>query len=306
MGLVFTTVTYPTAIDTYYNPAVRNLGAGTGYILDLTDDCIANHINTLAESILAIETKLDLTGGDATGFGSIAFTGIAASPANNTIWVDNNVSPNLLRYTNNSAVDFDLLAHGDLSGLTGSDDHTQYALLAGRAGGQSLIGGTASGDDLTFQSTSDATRGDIIVNDQLRAEGGFRLTFDNTLATTEYNGTIMTVTVDDASTVVGNIMFLASDGNYDRADATDMTYMPCTALSLEAGSGSKIIMLHGLYRNTASFAFTQGSVLYASLTTGGLTHTAPSVIGEIVQPVGYAVTADIIYFNPALYWHEVV
>ncbi|KKK59245.1 hypothetical protein LCGC14_3036320, partial [marine sediment metagenome] len=52
--------------------------------------------------------------------------------------------------------------HGLLSGL-GDDDHTQYALLAGRSGGQTLIGGTASGNDLTLQSTSNATRGDILI-----------------------------------------------------------------------------------------------------------------------------------------------
>lgn len=50
--------------------------------------------------------------------------------------------------------------HGALSGL-GDDDHTQYALLAGRSGGQTLIGGTASGDDLTLQSTNHATKGTI-------------------------------------------------------------------------------------------------------------------------------------------------
>ena len=42
--------------------------------------------------------------------------------------------------------------HGSLTGL-GDDDHTQYTLLAGRSGGQTIIGGTGSGDDLTLQST---------------------------------------------------------------------------------------------------------------------------------------------------------
>lgn len=51
--------------------------------------------------------------------------------------------------------------HGGQDGLL-DDDHTQYALLAGRATGQTLIGGTASGDDLTLQSTSHATRGNIL------------------------------------------------------------------------------------------------------------------------------------------------
>lgn len=36
-----------------------------------------------------------------------------------------------------------------------------YALLAGRSGGQTLRGGTASGDDLTLMSTNNATKGSI-------------------------------------------------------------------------------------------------------------------------------------------------
>lgn len=41
-------------------------------------------------------------------------------------------------------------------------DLIQYARLAGRSGGQTLIGGTASGDDLTLSSTSHGTKGTII------------------------------------------------------------------------------------------------------------------------------------------------
>lgn len=48
--------------------------------------------------------------------------------------------------------------HGALTGLTPDDDHTQYALLAGRAGGQTLYGGTAENDDITIHGTSNATR----------------------------------------------------------------------------------------------------------------------------------------------------
>lgn len=54
-------------------------------------------------------------------------------------------------------------AHSALTGL-GADDHTQYALLAGRASGQTLIGGTATTDDLVFRTTSGvgATGSDMI------------------------------------------------------------------------------------------------------------------------------------------------
>jgi hypothetical protein len=44
-----------------------------------------------------------------------------------------------------------------------SDPHTQYALLAGRSGGQHFIGGTASGNNLQLSSTSHGTKGKVIL-----------------------------------------------------------------------------------------------------------------------------------------------
>jgi len=48
--------------------------------------------------------------------------------------------------------------HSALTGLTPDDDHTQYALLAGRTGGQTLYGGDAANEDITIHGTSNATR----------------------------------------------------------------------------------------------------------------------------------------------------
>jgi hypothetical protein len=48
------------------------------------------------------------------------------------------------------------------------DDHPQYALLAGRALGQLLKGGTGAGEHLTLQSTNHATRGWVKSADPLQ------------------------------------------------------------------------------------------------------------------------------------------
>ncbi|HBH97828.1 MAG TPA: hypothetical protein DDX89_08645, partial [Candidatus Omnitrophica bacterium] len=57
--------------------------------------------------------------------------------------------------------------HGAISCLA-DDDHTQYALLAGRSGGQTFKGGTAATENLTLESTANASKGVIVALDPLR------------------------------------------------------------------------------------------------------------------------------------------
>lgn len=57
------------------------------------------------------------------------------------------------------------VSHHTISDLTTFDDHTQYMFLAGRAGGQSLVGGTAASDNLNLESTSNGTKGKILTKD---------------------------------------------------------------------------------------------------------------------------------------------
>jgi hypothetical protein len=58
------------------------------------------------------------------------------------------------------------VVHGDITGLTSGDaGHTQFVMLAGRAGGQDIQGGTAASEDLTLESTSHATKGLVLTKD---------------------------------------------------------------------------------------------------------------------------------------------
>jgi hypothetical protein len=64
-------------------------------------------------------------------------------------------------HTHQSAAEAGQLDHGAaLTGLT-DDDHSGHPWLVGRSGGQTLQGGTDAGDDLTLQSTSNATKGNV-------------------------------------------------------------------------------------------------------------------------------------------------
>jgi len=58
------------------------------------------------------------------------------------------------------------ITHSSLSGLTTGDaGHTQFAMLAGRSGGQTIQGGTAASENLTLESTSHAAKGDVFTKD---------------------------------------------------------------------------------------------------------------------------------------------
>jgi len=132
---------------------------GTG-IVQTTASIQPNSDNTLALGALALRfTSLFLSTGISDGTNSITMAtllslrdinvGVAAGMSifyDGTKWVA-------------SAPDTEI-DHGTISGLL-DDDHPQYALLAGRAGGQTLYGGTAAGEHLVLDSTANASKGYI-------------------------------------------------------------------------------------------------------------------------------------------------
>jgi hypothetical protein len=66
-----------------------------------------------------------------------------------------------------SAPDTEII-HSSVSGLTTGDaGHTQFVMLAGRAGGQAIQGGTAASEFLTLESTAHASKGSIRFKDNL-------------------------------------------------------------------------------------------------------------------------------------------
>lgn len=62
------------------------------------------------------------------------------------------------------------------------------------------------------------------------------------------------------------------------------------------------ILLHGIIRADANFpALTIGAAVYAS-TTGDIVVAQPTTTDHVIRIVGYALTADEIYFNPENDW----
>jgi hypothetical protein len=113
---------------------------------------------------------------------------------------------------------------------------------------------------------------------------------------------VRTYTVDaGATSVFGQALHVDTDGELIVADGdvASAGAMPAIGLAVDAGTGSKRVLLHGLICET-DWNWTVGGIVYVSddpATTEGLTQTALSTSGDQSQVVGIAVTADCIEVN---------
>lgn len=117
------------------------------------------------------------------------------------------------------------------------------------------------------------------------------------------SGLIITGTVDTNAQGVGAPLYMAANGHFVTANATTNATSPCVGLAIETGTGSKKILVHGILR-VDSWNWTTGpgdaSLIYASTSVGVLSQTQPSGTDQVIQPCGWALTADCIYFSPSM------
>lgn len=165
--------------------------------------------------------------------------------------------------------------HGNLAGLS-DDDHTQYALLDGRATGQTIIGGTASGDDLTLETTSDGTKGDYIFSEMtsagvLQNTSGGVVTGGNTVAiaqggtgqtaqTAAFDALAPTTTKGDVIVHNGSDNIRLAIGTNDHvltADSGEASGVKWAAAG--AGGSSYVYLRDEKTQNTAGGTFTSGA-----------------------------------------------
>ena len=104
-------------------------------------------------------------------------------------------------------------------------------------------------------------------------------------------------------------LYLAANGQYYLAVASADTTCPCTAIAAETGSGSKKVIVGGLIRDDSWSLVTgpgkSGLVYLDPSTAGAITQTKPSVSGQQIQVLGYAITSHILKFAPSLLLIEV-
>jgi len=116
------------------------------------------------------------------------------------------------------------------------------------------------------------------------------------------SGIVIEATVGENVTI-GQCLYLKSDGKYWKtdADASATTLGKLAAALGTIAADATGALLESGYVRDDTWNWTIGGVVYVSTTVGEFTQTAPSGAGDVVRIVGYAVTADVIYFDPAAF-----
>jgi hypothetical protein len=131
-------------------------------------------VATRAINLLWVEpagSDRDVTFKDPGANDAVVYENLAQTLTNKTI-----DTPTITDFTNaqhdhSNVVNGGSVDHSDITNPDATDDHAQYVKGAGRASGQTIIGGTAASESLTLESTSDGTKGTIIALDNIVMSG---------------------------------------------------------------------------------------------------------------------------------------
>jgi len=128
------------------------------------------------------------------------------------------------------------------------------------------------------------------------------LSFDPAVAVNNVSGITATFTAGEDVLRGAVCYFKAGDSKMWHADANLTALMPVVAMAAAdiAEDAAGLFLLQGFCHDADSFpTWDITGRLYVSGTPGVPTQTAPSSDGDFVQDLGWAVSADAVYFNPS-------
>ena len=116
------------------------------------------------------------------------------------------------------------------------------------------------------------------------------------------NGPQTAILASGYSSTIMDLVYLGSSSKWLEADADATgTSINLLGIAMEAKTDTQAmnVALPGSFVRDDTWAWTPGVPLYISNTLGAITATKPTGSGDVVRTVGYAVTADVIFFNPS-------
>lgn len=184
-----------------------------------------------------------------------------------------------------------------MSGIVGNNTNRSSGLVKAAVVGADAISGTELADNAC--DSEHYTDGSID-SEHLSATA---LALDATPASDHTANGPQTSTLNAGyGSAIMDLVYLNSNGKWLEADAdATATSINLLGMALEAKTDGQAmnVALAGSFVRDDTFNWTIGVPLYISGTLGAITATKPTGSGDVVRTVGYAVTADVIFFNPS-------
>jgi hypothetical protein len=135
------------------------------------------------------------------------------------------------------------------------------------------------------------------------------LTIDSEIADEKCSGITAAFTAGEALNR-GDVVYFKSDSKMHKVNMTagNADAIPAVAMAAEDISLNNVgkFLMQGVIHDAGTFdTYTVAARLYAPEAEGPPTQTKPSTDGDLVQVIGWAITADKIYFNPSPDYIEV-
>jgi hypothetical protein len=192
----------------------------------------------------------------------------------------------------------------DLGSAALSDDG-DFATAAQGATADSALQPAGSGASLTGITPAQFGAGILAANMALGESTGQILLDPALSADGKWSG-ICEAGTAGATLVFGDLCyFAAADSRWELADASaastagDVHLGICVLAAASDGDATTILRIGKVRADAAFPSFTVGAPVYVSETAGDVTGTAPVTTDSVMRRVGFAVTADSIFFNPS-------
>jgi len=320
-----------TGITTILNTSTK-IGRDSENLIDFatTDNKIIFRVNNVNEVEL-VENALSPVTSDGVALGTSSLMWSDAFLASGGVLNFNNGDMTVTHSSNTLTVAGGTLATaaltastGTFSGILKTDDTTNATSTTDGSlqtdGGLSVALDAIFGDDVTLITdsavlnlgvgsdvsiTHDGTTGGTITGTPMVYESKGSAT----LANDKHSGVVLEMLAGESIAVGDWVYADSTDGRVSKADANDTGdngHYPAigVAVSAQGSAGSAVkILTHGVYNDSDGFGgsdLTEGNVLYLSETAGGVTATAPSDDGDIVQVCGIAIGPRDVFVNPSL------
>lgn len=199
--------------------------------------------------------------------------------------------------------DVTLTQTGDVLAVAGGDLRVATAGVGTNADSVPTLSSTSTltNKTLTSPTINSATLGGTSVF----AEGG-AIAYDSaSSADGVYTGFVRAGTAG-ATLAFGDLVYLAAaDSRWELADAdaastSDRFLGMCVLAAASDGDPTTILLMGFIRADTAFPTFTIGSPVYVGETAGDVQVAIPTGADNVIRRVGYAWTADELYFNPSM------